>query len=369
MSDPDFWGWVERNRGEIWRPIVGFAISRTQFPPNPGHPGISFSRYDPVEPRRPPLTPVVPGGDSKTFRFDTPGAESDYNIWGGWNEAKSLTLIGLTGSFIAKMDTTSEDLSTWTPDPLVYNITSPSVSALRFIPRTNHAAFVGSDGFTTNLYQLNTNTMTISLLYTNLQSYAYSFDGEKIAMKLPAFGVGVRVFNRDGNGAPTTELTTGPVFDFTPTEYEFTDDGKYLVAWDYQKLCVYLADPPFTKEYEHPQTTQLPGLFGPQTAYLMDAWIHPRFEYFAWSLRVYRGLDADAVRTEVRTRDGVIVATAGTGEAEQRGEWSQSGDIWLGGDGGRDPYGGDEQIMKIDGFVVATRTAQETYDYRIRPFH
>lgn len=369
LADNDAWAWVEADYG-IVRPILGHVFGRTQFPPSPGHPGVWFQRYDPSVPE----FRNGAGEFSEVFR--------DYNAWAGWNSDKSMSVLAMTVDSSAdgppyghtprmvRIDTTDEDLSNWSPDEsLIYDPSAfTNIHKMRFIPRTNDVSFMATVGSQFNLIRLNTTTMTVDTIYTNLLNYAWSYDGSLIAIDRPVGGV--RVYQQDGAGNIGAEVSTGDVFGFTVSDMGFTDNSRYLFAWDGNHHVVHDGMAPFDLQWTYDPPMGF-GLFGPEPYDIEQVTAHPQHLYHVRALSISLGLGGSNTLTDVIDWDGAILVPSigGSEDSPLFGDWSQSGDCWIGVDGGRDPYGGVAKIVQTGTWLVGGDSRQEAVDLRIRPYH
>ncbi len=374
MTDRDFWAWVELDA--TIPPILGHVIERTDFPPDPPHPAMFFQKYDPVVPEFLPQT------------AENRAMFSDYNTWSGWNANKSMTVIGLTFDTSAdggtgqtprfvRLYTSADDFSTWAPDlSLIYYLPATldigyfgASARMRFIPNTNHVSFIARDTMTgvTNLYRLDTATMTVAMMYSDLTAYAYSYDAQLIAMQLP--GLGVRMFERDLVGVPGAEVSIADIFGFAANSFEFTDNSRYIIAWDGNHHVTCDAFPPYTQQWSY-AASMGEGLFGPEPFYIRDVTAHPAHLYLQRAGALSLGFGGPSPRSEILLWDGDIeLVITPEGYGGMFGDWSSTGDVWIGCDGGRDPYGGACVILKQGTWDSDSDTRQEAADLRLRPYH
>lgn len=378
QTTEDCWGWAESpNVGRIY-PTYGYGKARMAFPPRPGYPSINFRKYDPIAPN-----------------FNAPGPTASflgYGTWAGWNFDKSATYLagtrnadavtpypGPLGSdpHIVRVDTSDDNLGNWTADwdNAFYlsaavvggsNIdVAGSVGNMRFVPTTNHIVFLADEDGVRKLFRLLTDTNTLSVLATEVVRYAYSYDGAYVVIQFSTSGVGTRVFTRDSIGTPLVDVTGANIFAHYPSNFFFTDGSRYIVTWDPSNHYVYDGVPPFGFEFAVP-TSIGTGLFGPTPSSIGNVSVHPDRTYVARYRTVGLGLGGSNDYHEILTWFGEFVTNSVPG---QDMDWSQTGDVIIGTDGGRDPYGGHGAILKTGTWQGDSTTAQEWGGLRIRPFH
>jgi hypothetical protein len=378
----DHWGWVEEDEGLVLRETIGYVKGRRQFPPQPQRPGVRFIKYDPIT----ATLLTGPGEFAELFE--------DYNVWAGWNREKSMTVVGLTYDttfestpsshipWFARVDTTSEDLTDWVADlGDIYLIPADLQvrSQLRFIPGTNNCSFLATNTAypQPHIFRLDTSSMTVDVVATpvpptiQIYSYCWSYDGGQLAINAPWVDAPtVRVFSRDGDGDTIAQISPDDVFGFNVAGLGYTDNSRYMYAWDGGHHVVHDALGSFGPQWIYPMEVVGAGLFGDATYSITLAIPDPTHSYWFRSGAIALGLGGSNTMSQFLTWDGEEIFRGGGGYGGLHGDWSQDGGLIVLTDGGRDPYGGQFGLTKVPSFTGGGGgEQQEVGDPRIRPFH